>query len=164
MNLDSIEKKDLIRWMPSGYDICLCSGYQCPHRFLCLRYLAEPSGRQDYFGSPPISPSGFCDSFMDARPTFLRSILPHVISRLAEDICQQNHTIPELHWLLSEIQLRIENLNEVALSQVIPEHIRLNAYFISQNLYSAEDLHWFIAEQTLLEKILKIRIAELIKK
>ena len=32
----------------TGFDVCLCTGGDCPLRFLCHRFLAEPVSRQDF--------------------------------------------------------------------------------------------------------------------
>ena len=43
-------------------DISMCLNVECPSRFDCYRYMAEPKDQQDYMGFS-YDESGKCDSF-----------------------------------------------------------------------------------------------------
>ena len=52
------------------FDICMCSGGDCPQKDHCLRFTGVIHGRQDFFGIPPYDyQTNGCSYFMDDRPS-----------------------------------------------------------------------------------------------
>ena len=151
----------------------LCEGGECPLRFLCLRFLAEPVGRQDYFGALPLEPDGSCAEFRDARESFRRALDPKAVEYRAYMLSTQILTQDDCFWFLAEIHARVgrlfnaqwdsENPGQPAaqgdpLSDAI---LREQAYFLWKNHpHSLSELHWLLAEQQLLYEVLVQRSCE----
>ncbi len=157
-------QKNIIYYNLTGYDISLCSGKNCNKKFLCFRYLAEPCGRQDYL---IINLPENCSEFWDSKTQFTPVINKKYIETDAYFLSQLNLSYSELIWLYSEMKLNIEQLKNSSLvkkeSNMIyidfqkptESEIRNTAYFTSKfKKYSLFELHWLLAEQQLLFKIL----------
>jgi hypothetical protein len=164
---------NLLISVPSGVDKTLCPGGDCPHRFLCFRYLAESSGRQDFFGSPPYTANGICNEFWDARESFRHALKPELIRQKAYELSQSHLNLDTLCWLLAESQTRIDGFYDAKLLPELPfrmaiqfpplteQYIRDRAYFHSVACYDSRDiLNWLIAEQMLLFQALLQRCEE----
>lgn len=54
-------------------DITMCAANECPKKYECYRYLAEPGRRQSYFSEPKFNENG-CAHFWDTKikPEFRR--------------------------------------------------------------------------------------------
>lgn len=167
----------LLLVVPNGFDICLCTGALCPHRFLCLRFLAEPVGRQDFFGALPLLPDGSCSEYRDGREAFRRALNPKAIEQRAYFLSM--HTLPreDCIWFLAEMQLRIrhlftaqwdpENPRQVTIApdSISDAVLREHAYFIwKDHGFSLPELHWFLAEQQILWEALLQRAARVAKR
>ena len=154
----------------TGFDVCLCTGGDCPLRFLCHCFLAEPVSRQDFFGTLPYHGNGKCPEYWDARETFRFVLNPGIVQEIAYKISKQNQSDAELYWVLAEVQSYIQNLinahwvkdeqeNHKLVVDLIPKSsIRDKAYFLWIDQPSpARELHWAIAEQCVLFLGLKQR-------
>jgi hypothetical protein len=160
MNPDLNEIHKLLLRIPSGYDMTLCPGTNCPHRFLCLRYLAEALGRQDYFGSAPISASGECASYLDARPAFQHALNPDLIRQMAHELSVIPFSYSDLNWLYIETKLQLDQLYDGKMGSIPRERIQYHAYLYSKsNQCTFSEMHWLIAEQNLLYKAIKFQIS-----
>ncbi|WP_295445748.1 hypothetical protein [uncultured Thiodictyon sp.] len=150
---------DFLAYQPTGYDICLCHGGGCPHRALCLRYLAEPGNRQDAFGTPPVDQEGNCTEFRDAREPFRQALRHSAIEYEAYLLATQGATYADCLWRLAQTDLRLEQLyDSPAATAPLAEHeIRDCAYSSWQVcMIPIHELHWIMAERQLVLRALRL--------
>jgi hypothetical protein len=146
-----------ISFLPDGRDITLCSGEGCPIKRSCFRYLAEPAGRQDFFGMPPVLPDGTCPEYWDAIPTFTLALDRPAVERLATEISRQDPAPANCAWELAEIYLRMKapRYREGVAIQPPEQEIREQAYFLwLANQDDKQKWHWLLAEARLLSDVL----------
>jgi hypothetical protein len=153
-------------------DIILCSGNKCPQKFACYRLLIEVYGRQVFYSNPPFQINQNCVDFLDAEPIFRLKISHYELEEFAYRISQQFYLRDQCIWMLAEAKIRLEKLikavlvnKEIVISSPNFEEIQVFAYYLEQKIQDPlQDIHWFIAEQRLVNQIFYQRILESLKK
>ena len=153
-------------------DMTMCPGGKCLQRFSCLRYLADVSGRQDFFSTPPFGLDGVCDSFLDIVPTIDRMLNYHNIETWAYFLSTKPYSYDEIIWMHQELEQKIacalkgkfhalKNGHNVEIHFVMPpeDNLKVGSYYFQMNSHlSLQDLHWKIAEMEEFLNILLTRI------
>jgi hypothetical protein len=163
------------------YDITMCPGGACPRKYGCMRFIGEIEGRQDFFGSPPFKDEETCEHFMDARRELARRLTQQRVSCRAYEIFKENRTYHDYAWFLAEALLVIEQVvrgdpavtgvdalladpkawtfNKRAVNQ---DDIRIAARTIAGKHALVQELHWSLAEASLLLRALEARFRDVI--
>jgi hypothetical protein len=163
------------------YDIAMCPGGKCPMKYGCMRFIGEIEGRQDFFGSPPFKNAETCEYFMDARAELAKRFTREQVAARAFEIFKENRTYHDYAWFLAEALLVIEQavrgdpavigadalladpkawtFNKRAIS---PDDVRIAARSIAGKHAPVQDLHWSLAESSLLLRALEARFREVI--
>lgn len=161
---------NILKNVPSGSEMPMCKGGNCPHRFLCLRFLAEPVDHQEFLATPPFKSDGTCVQHWDARELFRRVIRKELLEEYAKTLSCTTSSTNDLNWILAKSRQQISALfdakwdvskgkNALQIPDSPEHYIRIGAYFLWRNQnHNAKDLHWLIAEQQLLLQALIERI------
>jgi hypothetical protein len=161
------------------YDMAMCPGGVCPRKYGCMRFIGEVEGRQDFFGSPPFKDAETCEYFLDVRTELARRLTPQEIAARAFEIFKENRTYHDYAWFLAEVLLVIEQVvrgdpaviatdalladpkswafNKRAVDQ---DDIRMAARAIAGKHAPVKDLHWALAEASLLLRALEARFRD----
>ncbi len=162
-------------------DINMCPGGWCPRKYGCMRYIGEIKGRQDLFGRPPFKDAETCEYFIDARVELARRPTRQQIACRAFEIFKENRTYHDYAWFLAEALLVIEQVvrgdpaviapdalladpntwtfNKRGISQ---DDIRIAARTVAGKHMPVQDLHWYLAEASLLLRALEARFRDVI--
>ena len=148
------------------YDQAMCDGGNCPLRWGCRRYLAEPTGRQDFLGNPPYNPNGTCTHFLPVRKVLRQYVSTDDIRTNAYYLSKENLSIDKLIWRFAETDYILERWlsgdfikdNELNKDNHMIK-IKELAYFksLNQNL-TTDSLHWQIAELSYIFQVIKSQI------
>lgn len=158
------------------HDMTMCPGGNCPLRFGCLRFVAEPAGKQDFFTNIPYTSDKGCREFIDAMKMIRKTITNTEIQKEAYLIFKQNREFNQYVWTLAEERIKLEYLVQGRFSFPSPDQkdkipkaqidltlndlpsmkVQVQAYLISVDMKpSIQMLHWVIAETTILYRKLK---------
>nr|MDO8086209.1 hypothetical protein [Candidatus Sigynarchaeum springense] len=159
----------------------MCPGGWCPRKYGCMRYIGKIEGNQDFFTTPPFKDAETCAFFMDARVELARHFTHEQIAVRAFEIFKENRTYHDYSWFLAEALLVIEQVirgdpkviapdayfadpktwtfNKRTISQDI---IRIAARAIAGKRAPVQDLHWSLAEASLLLRALEERFRDVI--
>ncbi len=165
------------------YDICMCPGGECPRKLGCMRFIGEIEGRQDFFDRPPFKDAETCAQYMDARAKLAKRFTRNQVAARSFEIFKENRTYHDYAWFLAEALLVIEQairgdpavigvdallanpetwtFNKRALKQ---EDIRIAARSIAGKHAPVQDLHWSLAEASLLLLALEARFRDVIQR
>ncbi|MBN2150510.1 MAG: hypothetical protein JW839_03585 [Candidatus Lokiarchaeota archaeon] len=154
----------------------MCHGGACPRKYGCMRFIGEAGGRQAYFERPPFKDAESCEYFVDARACLACGLTPHEIARRAFEIFKEDRTYHDYAWFLAEALLVIEQVvrgdpaviapdamladpgtwtfNKRAVSQ---DDVRIAARAVAGKHAPVQDLHWSLAEASLLLRALEDR-------
>ncbi len=159
----------------------MCPGGACPRKYGCMRFIGEIEGRQDFFGKPPFKDAERCEYFMDARPELTRRLTKQQIAAKAFEIFKENRTYHDYAWFLAEALLAIEQVvrgdpaviaadalladpstwtfNKRAIGQ---DDVRIAARAVAGRRTPVHDLHWSLAEASLLLREFEARLRDVI--
>jgi hypothetical protein len=156
----------------------MCPGGNCPQKLGCLRYICEPVGRRDFFGSPPYAADGSCTEFLDAQKELRWMINAEESEKLAYGLSTLGMSRDETIWLMARVQLEIDHLIHARHSRlpkkkglspaerivlepdpVTDEEIQTAAYYLALYFHgTVQDLHWIIAQGHLMQHLLTDKI------
>ncbi|MEX2715139.1 MAG: hypothetical protein Q6370_002440 [Candidatus Sigynarchaeota archaeon] len=159
----------------------MCPGGKCPRKYGCMRYIGKIEGRQDFFTVPPFKDAETCAHYIDARVELARNFTHEQIAARAYEIFKENRTYHDYSWFLAEALLVIEQVirgdpaviapdacladpnawtfNKRAISQ---DMIRIAARAVAGKRAPVQDLHWSLAEASLLLRALEERFRDVI--
>jgi hypothetical protein len=160
------------------YDYTMCPGGNCHRKLGCLRFIGEPSGRQDYYGSPPFASDNSCTEHLDAQKDLRWMINKEETEQLAYGLSTFRMSKDESIWLMARVQLEIDHLihaqysrlpkkigrspsERIALTpaSITDEEIQMAAYYFSLYFHGTlQELHWFIAQSHLMYHLLTDKI------
>lgn len=146
-----------------------------------MRFIGEIEGRQDFFSRPPFKDAETCTQFMDARTELAKRFTREQVAARAYEIFKENRTYHDYAWFLAETLLVIEqairgdpavigadslhadpgtwSFNKRAIPQ---DDTRIAARSIAGKHAPVEDLHWSLAEASLLLRALEARFRDVI--
>jgi hypothetical protein len=165
-------------------DFTMCEGGSCRKKLSCYRFIAEKNSEPMYFKKIPMKSNGFCTEFLEAKKELYPLLSKEKTDSVAYDLSTRSFDFNSCIWLLAEIKIMMERLIkgeyveeflvripkdpkiaiETFLQNPNPEEIQMKAHSLANNQsMTLQDLHWRIAEETLLYTLFKIRIFEALK-
>lgn len=140
--------------------MALCPGMNCPKKYSCTRFLAQPLARQDFFGHSPIQ-NNECSYFLDVLSWIQQSLSREEVEKTAYEIYTAGSSREDLIWLITETEILIESLCKenfvsiqisteeclLKMDKIQREDISVRAYFLSLSDHSSkQDLDWKLSE------------------